>query len=66
MEFFQRFRKIFEPKSAEVLAQLELEEAKRQFLLYKATEEQAKHMSKYYTEKINRLESYLKGEQNEK
>lgn len=66
MEFFVRVKKMFQPPSAEVLAQLELEEAKRQFLMYKAAEEQAKHLSKYYTEKINRLESYLKGDQNEK
>jgi hypothetical protein len=65
MEFFQRIRKLFQPPSAKVIAQLDLEEAQRQFLLYKAAEEQAKHLSKYYTEKINRLEIYLKGDENE-
>jgi hypothetical protein len=64
--FMNWLKSLFQPKSAEVLAQLELEEAKRQFLLYKASEEQAKHLSKYYTEKINRLEAYLKGDSNDK
>ncbi len=66
MEFIQRLKKLMAPPSAKVLAQLELEEAERQFLFYKATEEQAKHMSKYYTEKIDRLQKYLKGNEDVK
>ncbi len=60
------FKNLFQPRSAAVLALIELEESKRQFLVYKASEEQGKHLAKYYSEKISRLEAYLKGDQNEK
>jgi len=59
MKFVDSILKLFQKPSAEIIAQLELEEAKRQFLLYKAAEEQARHMAACYTEKINRLAIYI-------
>ena len=47
--------------SAEVLAQRELEHAKRSLLEAQTTEEYARNMVVYHTERIKRLKAYVKG-----
>ena len=54
-DFIQTFRK----PSAEVLAQIELDEAKRQLLQAQSGAEYAKSLCSYHAQRIARLTAYL-------
>jgi hypothetical protein len=54
-----KFFKIFEKPSALMLAQQDLEECKRQYLVAKKAEEHYRHVAKSYAKSINRLENYI-------
>ncbi len=51
---------IFTPPSAESLAQLELEEAKRELLVAQSATEYSNRMAAYPQDRLKRLTSYLK------
>jgi hypothetical protein len=52
---------LFRTPSAAVLAQRELEDAKRELLHYQSIQECSKRMSEYQSDRIRRLTSYLAG-----
>ena len=52
---------LFRAPSAAVLAQRELEDAKRDLLHYQSICECAKRMSEYQSDRIRRLNNYLSG-----
>ena len=56
-------KKLFQKPSARVLAQQELEEAKRQLLRSYAAAEYHQKMSAYYDQAVRRLTTYLKAEE---
>ena len=54
---------LFRPASPEVLAARELDEARRQLLAAESAAEYADAMCAYHRSRIDRLQRYLKGEQ---
>ena len=54
---------LFRPRSAEELAAQELASARRELLAAQTAEEYAHSMAVYHQRRINRLERYLRGEQ---
>ena len=54
---------LFRPRSAEELAAQELASARRDLLAAQSAEEYAHSMAVYHQRRINRLERYLRGEQ---
>jgi hypothetical protein len=54
---------LFRPASPEVLAARELDEARRQLLAAESAAEYADAMCAYHRSRIERLQRYLKGEQ---
>ena len=59
----QSLTAMFRPASPEVLAARELDEARRQLLAAQSAEEYANAMCVYHEARIERLQRYLKGEQ---
>lgn len=57
----KKFRDTFRPRSAETLATIELEEAKRELLTALSGQEYAKRMAEYHADRVARLTKYLKG-----
>ena len=57
------FAGLFRPASPEVLAARELDEARRQLLAAESAAEYADAMCAYHRSRIERLQRYLKGEQ---
>ena len=57
------FAGLFRPASPEVLAARELDEARRQLLAAESAAEYADAMCAYHRSRIDRLQRYLKGEQ---
>ena len=54
---------LFRPAPPEVLAARELDEARRQLLVAESAAEYANAMCAYHRSRIERLQRYLKGEQ---
>ena len=54
---------MFRPASPEVLAARELDDARRQLLVAESAAEYADAMCAYHRSRIERLQRYLKGEQ---
>ena len=59
----QSLTAMFRPASPEVLAARELDEARRQLLAAESAAEYANAMCVYHEARIERLQRYLKGEQ---
>ena len=59
----QSLTAMFRPASPEVLAARELDEARRQLLAAESAAEYADAMCAYHRSRIERLQRYLKGEQ---
>ncbi len=59
----QSLTAMFRPASPEVLAARELDEARRQLLVAESAAEYANAMCVYHEARIERLQRYLKGEQ---
>ena len=59
MKFFEFIRKLFQKPSAEVIAQHELEEAKRLYLQKQSEAEYAAKMVEYYGGVIRRLSTQI-------
>lgn len=59
----QSLTAMFRPASPEVLAARELDEARRQLLVAESAAEYANAMCVYHEARIDRLQWYLKGEQ---
>ena len=57
------FAGLFRPASPEVLAARELDEARRQLLAAESAAEYADAMCAYHRSRIERLQRYLRGEQ---
>ena len=57
------FAGLFRPASPEVMAARELDEARRQLLAVQSAAEYADAMCAYHEARIDRLQRYLKGEQ---
>jgi hypothetical protein len=57
----EQLKKLWTTPSAEVLALLELEDAKRKLLESQTTREYADSMVKFREQQIKRLTAYLKG-----
>ena len=54
------FNKLFTPPSAVVIATKELEDSKRDLLVYQSRAEHSTKMVEYYTGVVKRLETYIK------
>lgn len=53
---------LFRKPSAQVLAQRELEDAQREYLVALGTTDYAKHMSQFYADRIKMLSAYVSKE----
>lgn len=58
----QSLTALFYPRSPEVLAAQELDEARRSLLAAQSAAEYAHSMAVYHQQRINRLQRYLKGD----
>ena len=62
MDTLKTMLEMFRKPSAKVIAQRELEDAQREYLVAQSTTEYAKQMAQYHADRVKRLQAYIQRE----